>query len=51
MRLQTVSSKNGAKSLQEFCRDLCEAASKNTIDPVSVAFPQALPDWQLVWTT
>ncbi|KAA6426559.1 MAG: ATP-dependent Clp protease ATP-binding subunit clpA protein [Trebouxia sp. A1-2] len=33
-KVTTVSSKNGAKSLQEFCRDLCEAASKNTIDPV-----------------
>lgn len=34
--LQTVSSKSASKSLQEFCHDLCEAASKNTIDPVSI---------------
>lgn len=35
--LQTVSSKSASKSLQEFCHDLCEAASKNTIDPVSIS--------------
>lgn len=34
--LQTVSSKSTSKSLQEFCRDLCDAAAKNSIDPVSL---------------
>ncbi|KAL3152029.1 hypothetical protein ABBQ32_001144 [Trebouxia sp. C0010 RCD-2024] len=33
-KVTTVSSKSSSKSLQDFCRDLCEAAAKNSIDPV-----------------
>lgn len=33
-KVTTVGSKGSSQSVQEFCRDLCEAAAKNSIDPV-----------------
>lgn len=49
--LQTVSSKSSSKSLQDFCRDLCEAAAKNSIDPVSVLSAACTSSCSLVWHT